>query len=598
MLKIPFHVRDFRPDLRGYLFKFFTILSIVTWFVPTGFAQNLPDRAPDELLVGLRGGVSDARAEQIYRSLGAQPIEILDKIQVHRIRVNPAAIDAVEKALLHRSEIKFVEKNLLVSPDFIPNDPLYSAAWHLQKVSMGLAWQISMGTESIIIAILDSGIDGTHPDLASKLVPGYNFYDGNIDTSDAFGHGTMVAGAAAAICDNGIGVASPACKNLIMPVRVSKPSGSAYYSTIAQGLTYAVDHGAKVMNISFGGVAASSTITSAAQYVNRHGGIVVAAAGNCGCFDSTADNPYLISVSATDGSDNLASWSSQGNYVDVAAPGVSIYTTTNGGGYSAVSGTSFSSPITAGIVALMMSANPSLKPAQIESLLESTADDLGPTGYDTAYGYGRVNAYSAVAAGATNSPPPDTTVPVASITSPGNGATVSGGVSVSVSATDNVGVTRVDLYVDGSFFASDATSPYSFFMDTTAVKNGSYNLVAVAFDAAGNAGNSAGVTINVDNNQVADTQPPSVSIVAPVSTGRGKGEGNNKLNVSVSASDNVGVADVELWLDGSLVDTSAAAPYDFTINIAKLSGGSHVLQAKAYDPSGNMGLSNPLSFTK
>src|SRR4030095_2763710 len=257
-------------------------------------------------------------------------------------------------------------------------------------------------------------------------------------------------------------------------------------------------------------------------------------------------------------------------YVDVSAPGAGIYTTTSGGGYAAVSGTSFASPVTAGAVAAMMSVNPSLSPAETESLLEANTDDRGSSGYDTAYGHGRINAYRSVAAAATNGPVIDNIAPVANIDSPSNGSTASGGLSIFVSAIDNVGVTRVDLYIDGLLHGSDTTTPYSFFWDTTAAASGSHALLAVAQDASGNIGTSASTSVNIANNQVADTQPPSVSISAPVSVNRGAG---NKLTVTVAASDNVGVASVQLYLDGSLVGTDTAAPYAFNLNTAKLSAG-------------------------
>jgi subtilisin family serine protease len=575
----------------------FLVFPIIILFSSNAsFAQRNPAKwAEGELLVGLRSGVAKEQAAKLFTSHGATVLEQFPQLNVHRIKVSSSALDAVERALSRRPEVEFVERNGMLELNATPNDPLYPSEWHLGKIGAPAAWDLARGTSSIIVAVVDTGVDANHPDLVNKVVPGYNAYNDNNDSSDVYGHGTMVAGIIGAESNNGLGVSSVGWMNPVMPIRITDSSLAVYYSVVANGITWAADHGAKVINTSIAGVAGSATVTSAASYARNKGALVIAAAGNCGCFDSTSENTSIISVSATDGSDNLASWSSQGNYVDVAAPGVAIYTTTSGGGYGAPSGTSVASPVVAGVVALMMSANPSLKPSQIESLLEATTDDLGPAGYDTAYGYGRLNAYRAVAAAATNSPPPDTTAPVASITSPGNGSTVSGGVSVSVSATDNTGVTRVDLYVDGSFYASDATAPYGFFMDTTAVGNGSHNLAAVAFDAVGNTGNSATINVNVNNNQTADTQPPSVSIVAPVSTGKGPG---NKLAVSVSASDNVGVAQVQLYVDGTLVGTDTAPPYNFNINTAKLSAGSHSLQAKAYDPSGNVGLSSPLSFSK
>ena len=401
-----------------------------------GLAQPPTPWAPDELLVGFHADVADADAEAVYRGHGAAKLEKLRGLRVHRVRVPPSALEAIERALARRPEVKFVERNRLLAPDLAPNDPSYPSQWHLPKISAQQAWDISTGVPEVVIAILDTGVDGTHPDLAAKMVAGYNSYDKNTDTRDVYGHGTKVAGAAAAIGNNGVGVSGVSWQSRIMPVRVSDTSGYAYYSTISNGLTWAVDHGAKVMNISFGGVAASSSIASAAQYVRSRGGVVVAAAGNCGCLDSTAPNSQLISVSATDSNDNLASWSSRGTYVDVAAPGAGILTTAKGGGYSSVSGTSFASPVTAGVVALMMAANPTLAPADLEALLKANADDKGAAGWDSSFGFGRINAYRAIAAAAASSPlpppppPPDTTAP----------ANVAG-----FSATASGTATRIDL---------------------------------------------------------------------------------------------------------------------------------------------------------
>jgi thermitase len=308
-----------------------------------------------------------------------------------------------------------------------------------------------------------------------------------------------VAGAAGAQSDNGQGIASVAGQSPIMPIRVTNNSGRATSATIANGLVWATDHGASVMNVSFEGIAGNTTIRTAAEYAFNHGALVVAASGNCGCVDSTADNPFVLSVSATDESDSIAYFSSTGPYVDLSAPGTNILTTAIGGLYLSDSGTSLASPIVAGVAALMFSANPALTPTVVTELLESTALDAGGAGYDPGFGYGRVNAYAAVTAAASYVPPPDATPPTASITAPGAGATVSGTVVVGVSATDNVGVVQVDLFVDGVFFASDASAPYSFAWDTTTASSGSHTLQAVAADAAGNSGSTAAITVTVSN---------------------------------------------------------------------------------------------------
>jgi hypothetical protein len=316
--------------------------------------------------------------------------------------------------------------------------------------------------------------------------------------------------------------------------------------------------------------------------------IVILAAGNCGCFDSTPANQNIISVSATDAYDNLASWSSQGNFVDISAPGVGIYSTSNGGGYGSYSGTSLASPVVAGVVALMISANASLLPSDVATLLQANADDLGAAGWDPSFGYGRVNASRAVAAAAASVPVSDTTPPTATITSPATGSTVTGTVTVAVSASDNTNVARVDLYIDGAFYGSDTTSPDGFGWNTSTTTNGPHTLSARAVDGAGNVGTSATVTATVSN--LADTTSPTVVITSTTINA-------NKLSVSASATDNVAVTKVELYLDGSLIGTKTSTPYTFSVSLNSLALGTHTVNAKAYDNAGNASFSVPVSFT-
>src|SRR5262249_34838805 len=360
------------------------------------------------------------RADEITAAAGGRKVGEIAQIGV-RILELPAGADeeATARAFRARSEGAFAQPDRIIQPaDIIPDDPYYGAEWHLPRIGAPAAWSTSSGSGSVIIAICDTGCDPTHPDLISKYVPGWNFYDNNSNTSDVYGHGTAVAGAAAAASNNGAGVASVAWGCPIMPLRVSAPDGSATYSTIASAITYAADHGARVANVSYL-VSDSSTVSSAGQYLQSKGGVLAVAAGNYSTFDSSADDAHMLVVSATDQNDVLATWSNTGNNVDLSAPGVNIDTTTSGGTYGAGSGTSFSAPIVAGVAALVISVNPSLTPAQVTSILEQSADDLGSPGRDPSYGWGRVNAARAVSMAGGGGSVPDTTPPTVSISSPG-----------------------------------------------------------------------------------------------------------------------------------------------------------------------------------
>lgn len=554
-------------------------------------AADAPGGQPDELLVGFRGGVSETDADDAHRSAGARKIATLQGLNVHRVAVSGGSLEDTERALARDPRVKFVERNRQLSPSFTVNDPSFGSEWHLPKISAPTAWDISPGAAGITVAVVDSGVDGTHPDLASRMVPGYNFYSNNTDTSDVHGHGTWVSGTVAAAGNNGIGVSGVAWQARIMPVRVSDSSGVAYISAIANGIMWAADHGARVVNASFSGMASSPTITNAAQYARTRGTVLVASAGNCGCVDATAENVYVLSVGATDQSDNLASFSSRGNYVDVSAPGVGIVTTGKGGTYVSASGTSFSSPIVAGIVALMLKVNGALTPADVATLIKANADDRGTAGWDQGFGYGRVNAYRAVAAAAGSLPAPDGVAPTVSITAPTAGATVSGVATLSVAASDNAGVSRVDLYVDGAFFGSDTTAPYSFSWDTRNATNGGHAVVAKAVDAAGNVGTSATISVNVSNTSSVDTTRPVVSITSTSVSG-------SYLTVAVSATDNVGVTRVDLVIDGQYVAKLTSPPWNFWYPLSALGAGGHTIEAWAYDAMWNVGVSGKTGFTK
>jgi thermitase len=536
------------------------------------------------ILVQPRAGLSDVEFDKALATQGGKAIGRLGNLDIYVVSLPPTASEqAVASALSHHPNVKFAEVDRLVAPAFTPNDAYYGSEWHLQTINAPIAWNTSVGS-GVVVAILDSGIDPTHPDLVGQLVPGWNFYDNNSNTADVYGHGTLVAGVVAALGNNGIGVAGVAWGAKLMPVRVTDTSGIGTLSAFANGLTYAADHGARIANLSFP-VQSSSSTQAAAQYFVNKGGVVFNSAGNYATLDSTQPSSSLVSVSATGNTDILASWSSYGPYVDVSAPGVGIWTTSLGGGYSAVSGTSFSSPLSAGVAALMMSVNRSLAPSQIVSLLESSAVDLGSAGYDYDYGYGRVNAAAAVIAAA-QAQAADVQPPSVAITSP-TGGTVSGIVPINVTASDNVGVTRVDLLVSGTLLASDISAPYAFSWNSTALEGSSASLVARAYDAAGNAMSSTAIVVAVGGGTIppppADTTPPTVAITSPGNSSVVTG----LVTVNVKAGDNVAVASLSVYLDGKVVSTGNSASISYKWNTRKAASGLHTISATAKDTAGN-----------
>ena len=451
---------------------------------------------PGRVLVRFRSDIGSDHARQIIAALGARDADEIPGTGVRILELPYQANEAAfASAFGSRAEVEFAELDHLLSAEqVLPNDPLYDNlnSWSLSRIAAPAAWSLTTGSSTIIIAILDSGVDATHPDLASQIVSGWNIYENNSDTSDVQGHGTAVAGVAAAASNNALGVTSVAWGCRIMPIRITDSSGMAPESAIANGLTWAADHGARIANVSFY-VTGSRTISSAARYFQNRGGVVVAAAGNYGVSETASNDQYVITVGATDQSDNLYPWSNRGNNLDLVAPG-SVYTTARFGMYGVGGGTSYASPTVAGVAALVLSMNATLTGRQVENVLKLNADDLGASGWDPVFGDGRINAARAVASAQVINTG-DNVSPSITITSPSEGAAVAGTVNVEVGVSDNLGVVKSELYVDSVLVASSTTAPFTLKWNTRKVKSGQHLLKTKAYDAAGNTGTSESITV-------------------------------------------------------------------------------------------------------
>jgi len=573
---------------KGLLFCVLGITGIAT-------VHAAPDKLwkSGQILVKAKAGLPASEFDRVLKRNNARSIETIGSLKVHVVSVPEHAEEAVVRALSKNPHVEFAELDMAVQAgEFIPNDPKFGSAWHLPKIQATDAWDFTTA-EGIIIAILDTGVDGTHPDLAANMVLGWNAVDGSSETSDVMGHGTAVAGTAAAAGNNSNGVTSIAWNAQIMPIRITNRSdGYAYWSDAARGLNWAADNGADVANISFA-MTNSSSVSSAAQNMRNKGGLVVIAAGNDGTDPGYADNPNIITVSATTSSDSKASWSNYGSLIDVAAPGASILTTTRGGGYGNWNGTSFASPVTAGVVALIMGANPTLTPDEVETVLENSADKIAGDWHPN-YGNGRVNAAVAVQmAMSMDSIPIDSEAPVVNIFSPTGGAMISGIALVEVNATDNSQVSEVSLYADGQFIGADNTTPYQFSWDSNDAADGSVVLTAYANDEAGNEGVSNSVSVNVKNQaDVTDQSPPSVSIRNPTDGSTV----SRTVSISVIAEDDVKVNEIKLYVDGILKSTVNGDTLSFGWNTRKVSNGTHTLKAVAVD-SANKSTSQSIQVT-
>jgi hypothetical protein len=579
-------------SLRAYAgwarFSFFLVCSVL--------AGKDPEQrfVPGELLVQPARAANPDAVMRALRGHGGSPKHTIGGLNIHVLSLPEPAVDAVARSLARTGLFTFVERNWIGHAAAAPNDPSYPSQWHLPKIAAPAAWDSTVGAVSVTIAILDSGIDPAHTDLASKLLPGWSFLANSANTADVHGHGTSTAGAAAAISDNANGVAGVAWLNPVLPVGIVDSTGSVSYSNMAAGIRYAADQGARVINMSVGGSSPSSALQSAVDYAWSKGAIVVASAMNAG-----TSTPYYpaacdraVSVAATDNYDNRASFSNYGPAIDLAAPGVSILTTARGGGYRYASGTSFSAPIVAGVAGLALALRPGLKPAELVNLLTQNADDLGTPGFDPYFGWGRVNA-SRVAE-AVKALAGDAQAPAVAISAPLAGSVLTGTISVQGSATDNVGVAGITLLVDGVAAASTSGSAFSLPWNTLSVPNGSHTLAVEACDASSNCGR-ASVMVSVDNPPPPpDTQPPTVRITSPLSGATVR----KNVTIAVDAADNVGISQVVIYIDGIQQYSGTAAPFRYTWNTNKASSGNHLIEAKAWDNAGNAAAALPVSVRK
>ncbi len=551
--------------------------------------------ATGKILVKTVPGLSDEKFSRILSlsGRGGKSVGRIQRTGVHVLSVTPQTELAMVEALSQDPNIEFAELDRWVPLSATsPSDPGYARQWHLPKINSPIAWDINTGA-GITVAIIDTGINPNHADLSVLLVTGYNTIENNTNTTDQHGHGTSVAGTVAATANNDIGIAAVTWNSNLMPIRVSDRSdGMALISDLVEGLIWAADNGAKIANISYG-ISGSNALSDAAAYMKSKGGLVFSSAGNSGSDLGYGDDPHIITVSATEQNDVITSWSSFGNSVDITAPGLAIYTTNNNGSYSASSGTSFSSPVVAGVAALVMSTNPALSPNEVEFILESTAKDLGLAGWDKKYGHGRVDAGAAVlAASDGQQSPTDPSPPIEDTLAPSitmnllNGAIIIATQMVSVTAEDQNGITQVELFIDGSPFAVDTNAPYNFSWDSTLETNSNAVVVtAIATDTAGNSASTSS-TVTVSNIEaLADTEAPTINILSPSINSIV----SRTVKIAISSSDNVGVSLLSCYIDGNLLAiTNDATEMSCGWNTRREATGSHTIMAKAEDAAGNV----------
>jgi subtilisin family serine protease len=586
---MPLPVANHRPVAEESRMKLSRISLTVSAVVALGAAATpvLADAlfAQGQILVKPAAGLASEKLDKILEESGGKARRRLKGLETRVVEVPVGRELEFANRLSKRKDIAYAEPNLRFKPEAVVNDPSYGSQWHLPLMGVPTAWANGSG-KGVTVAICDTGVNAAHPDLAGQVVNGWNTSANNADTSDIYGHGTKVAGVVAATANNLVGGASVAPAAKILAMRITDSSdGSAYISDMAECVTWAADNGARVANISYSGAAGSATVWNAGSYMMSKGGLVVVAAANAATDPGYDNSPYVFTAAATDSGDNRASYSNYGKFVDIAAPGSSIFTTERGGGYATVSGTSFASPNAAAVAALVLSTNPALQPTDVTAIITSSAKDLGTVGWDAYFGFGRVDAGAAVTMAA-NVATSDRTAPTVAVQTPGTGTTVKDLVTVDVKATDDFGVMSVDLYADGVLVGTDTQEDpavpyvYRFAWDSTKVSDGTHKLTAKAKDAAGNLGSAQEVSVTVKN--TVDTTPPSFTSTAPASGSTVSGV----VTMSATASDNVGMAKVTVSGGGkSCTGTSSAA---CTLDVSGIAGGTTlVVSFSATDTAGN-----------
>jgi thermitase len=493
------------------------------------------------ILVRFKDSPKQDVLNQLNADYGAKVVGTIAGIRVTHLHVDGSGLALLDH-LRKRSDVEFAEfdsvaqvmQNVYDPPNDVYFSSMYASShngnidqWGPPAVSAPAAWQYtSGGSPSIVIAIVDTGVDDTHPDLAPKIVGEYT-YVGTI--KDGFGHGTHVAGIAAAATDNHIGVAGmcPNCK--ILSVKVLDDQGSGYISDVASGIVYAASHGARVISLSLGGSGRTETLHSALDYALANNALPVCAMGNSGSSLNTPEPAYwhdCLSVIATDQTGAKASFSNYGIKADVAAPGVAILSTmptypvtlTTTYGYSmnydALSGTSMATPMVSGIAGLVLSENPNLTPTQVAGIIEASSGD--GVSWVPNLAFGVVNALKAVSS-AINS---DYAPPSPNLISPTEGATVSGLVTFQAAPTDDTTVHHVDFVQNGTRFMQVLTGvsrtsgsgktaitipAWTASWPSTTMFNSSITLSAFAVDAFGNTSAAQSLNLTVQNKLVTQT---------------------------------------------------------------------------------------------
>ncbi|MFD2169706.1 S8 family serine peptidase [Tumebacillus lipolyticus] len=335
------------------------------------------------LLVKVKAG---QQAGKLAGKHKASKIEQIGNSDWYEMKIPAGESKAQIAALRTDGGVEAVEEDQPVSIQMIPNDPSYPSQWYMTKVQAPLAWDITTGSSSRTIAIIDTGVDLSHPDFAGRIVAGYDYVNNDSVASDDNGHGTAVAGVAAASGNNSNAIAGMDWNAKIMPIKALNASGAGTVSAIINSIYFAANNGANVINLSLAGGSYSSAFQAAIDYAHSMGCIIVAAADSNSPPSYPAAYNNVVAVTATTAADVPAVTAS---YVDIGAPGANIITTRMGGGVATYSGSSYSAALVSGAMSLAWSCNLTYSKATVETRVLTQGDSIG-------YSFRRLNMYNTV----------------------------------------------------------------------------------------------------------------------------------------------------------------------------------------------------------
>ncbi|MDN7024301.1 hypothetical protein FGU65_05240 [Methanoculleus sp. FWC-SCC1] len=391
------------------------VLTLLAGFIllPAAHAASRSDSAEDNqrVLVGFDNRIGSAPMQRTALPLPEGVSDTALVATCDHLTIQEFSVDDVDRFvtdLASRKNVAFIEPDYPVSAcspaPYVPDDPMYAYQWSLEIIGADDAWSMEQGNSNITIAIVDTGIDYRHADLAGNYRSGgYDWVNDDADPLDDNGHGTHCAGIAAAVMDNDRGIAGVAQVG-IMAEKVLNAQGGGYISNVAKGIIHAADSGADIISLSLGGEYFSQTQKEACDYAWSKGCIIVAASGNGGGAEILYPAAYdsVIAIGSIGKTSALSSFSNQGSAQELVAPGERILATLPGDTYGYMSGTSMACPHVAGVAALVLSRYPAMTNENVRTVLAGTADDLGQDGRDSSYGFGRVDAEEAVWASPTS----------------------------------------------------------------------------------------------------------------------------------------------------------------------------------------------------